>query len=121
MIASLAVTTGNMPMTRQVGAQSMSGSWSNDVIYAAKDLDADCVVYCGHHSCKQTWSVVSILREELKKRTGLPMLILQGDAWMKTMTPMSVVKSQIREFVENVVAEKKRPRRKVRAKKAGAN
>jgi benzoyl-CoA reductase/2-hydroxyglutaryl-CoA dehydratase subunit BcrC/BadD/HgdB len=106
MIQGLAETAWNMPMTRQVGAESMSRSWSDDVIYAAKDLNADCVIFCGHHSCKQTWSVVSILREELTRRTGLPLLVLQGDSWLKRMTPMSVIQEQIDEFVRNVVADK---------------
>jgi carbonic anhydrase len=94
----------------------MSKQWTEDVVYAARELNADCVIYCGHHSCKQTWSVVSILREELMKRAGLPLLILQGDSWIKRMTPMSVIQQEIDEFVKNVVAKKgtkkRRPRKR---------
>ena len=114
MIEGLADAAWNMPMTRQVGGESMSRSWTEDVTWAAKELKADCVIFCGHHSCKQTWSVVSILRSELTKRTGLPLLVLQGDAWMKRMTPMSVIQREIDEFIRNVVAKKTAKPRNIR-------
>jgi len=117
MIDGLAGTAANMPMTRQVGAQEMSVSWTNDVIHAARNLKADCVIYCGHHSCKQTWSVVSILREELKKRMNLPLLTLQGDSWLRTMTPITVIQEEIEEFIQNVVDKKSKTKRKVRKRK----
>lgn len=113
IIDGIAEAAWNMPMTRQVGGESMSASWTEDVIWAAKDLGANCVIYCGHHSCKQTWSVVSILRSELAKRTGLPLLVLQGDAWIKHMTPMSVIQQEIDEFIKNVVANKDKPVRRL--------
>lgn len=118
MVAGIARTAWNMPMTRQVGGEQMSRQWTEDVIYAAKTLNADCVIYCGHHSCKQTWSVVSILRNELMERMGLPLLILQGDSWLKTMTPMSVIQKEIEQFISNVVSKKSGPKRKVRKRKA---
>ena len=110
IIEGMAESSWNMPMTRQVGGESMSVSWTEDVIYACRELNANCAIFCGHHSCKQTWSVASILRNELQKRTGIPMLVLQGDAWIKRMTPMSVVQDQIEEFMRNVVAKKRRTR-----------
>lgn len=120
MLEGWATAAANMPMTRQVGAESMSGSWTNDVIVTCKDLNADCVIYCGHHSCKQTQSVVSILQSELDKRIGLPMLILQGDSWIRRMTPMSVLQHQIDEFIQTVVADRDKPKRRVRRRKPKA-
>ncbi len=117
MIEGLTEAAWNMPMTRQVGAESMSGSWTDDVVYAAKSLNADCVIYCGHHSCKQTWGVISILRNELAKRLDIPILILQGDSWMKKMTPMSDLQNQVEEFVNNVVARQDSGKRKIRQRK----
>jgi benzoyl-CoA reductase/2-hydroxyglutaryl-CoA dehydratase subunit BcrC/BadD/HgdB len=117
MIEGIAEAAWNMPMTRQVGAESMSGSWSDDVVHAVKELNADCVIYCGHHSCKQTWSVAAILRSELTKRAGVPLLVLQGDSWIKRMTPMSVLQQEIEEFVTNVVSKKDGKKRKIRRRK----
>ena len=93
-----------------------------ELVWAARELNADCAIYCGHHSCKQTWSVVSILRQELMDRLGIPLLVLQGDSWIKNMTPMSVLQQEVDEFVKNVVAnkgaKKRRPRRRNRSGEA---
>jgi benzoyl-CoA reductase/2-hydroxyglutaryl-CoA dehydratase subunit BcrC/BadD/HgdB len=117
MLEGFADAAASMPMTRQMGAESMSGSWVEDMVWAARELGADCAVYCGHHSCKQTWSVVSILRKELMNQAGIPLLTLQGDSWMKRMTPMSALQQEMTEFVENVVTRKEAPRRKLRRRR----
>jgi len=114
MLEGLAVEARNMPMTRQVGGNSMSMCWLEDALFAARDLKADCAIYSGHHSCKQTWSVSSILRAELMNRANVPMLSLQGDSWLKRTTPMSVIQDEIEEFIKNVVLPKRAGRRKVR-------
>lgn len=118
MLYGFAEEAWNMPMTRQVGAESMSMGWTEDAVWACRELNADCAIYSGHHSCKQTWSVSSILRTELMDRIGVPMLILQGDSWLKRTTPMSVIQHQIDEFIKNVVAKERAGRRKVRRKPA---
>lgn len=92
----------------------MAMGWSDDVILATKELGADCAIYPGHHACKQTWSSASILREELMKRQGVPLLILQADSWLKRTTPISVIQQQVDEFIKNVVAPKRSGRKKVR-------
>lgn len=116
MLDGMAEEARNMPMTRQMGAPSMAMGWSDDVILATKELNADCAIYPGHHACKQTWSAASILREELMKRQGVPLLILQADSWLKRTTPISVIQGQIDEFIKNVVAPKRTGRKKVRRK-----
>lgn len=121
MLWGLAEEAWNMPMTRQVGGHSMSVCWLEDALYAAKDLGADCAIYSGHHSCKQTWSVTSILRTELMKRAGVPMLSLQGDSWLKRTTPMSVIQQEIDEFIKNVVLPKRSGKKKVRKRAAEAS
>jgi len=121
MVEGLATAAWNMPMTRQVGGESMSRQWTEDVVHSARELNADCAIYCGHHSCKQTWSVVSILRKELMDRLGVPLLILQGDSWIRKMTPISVIQHEIEEFVNNVVSSKKKTKRKLRKRRQNNN
>ncbi|MEW6553691.1 MAG: 2-hydroxyacyl-CoA dehydratase family protein [Actinomycetota bacterium] len=113
MLRGVAETARNMPMTRQMGADSMSVQWLDDITFASRELDADCCIYCGHHSCKQTWSGASVVRSELMKREKIPTLILQGDSWIKRMTPISVLQESIDEFVKNVVRTEGTPTRKV--------
>jgi benzoyl-CoA reductase/2-hydroxyglutaryl-CoA dehydratase subunit BcrC/BadD/HgdB len=109
MLRGVAEIARNMPMTRQMGASSMSMQWLEDITWAVRELDADCCIYCGHHSCKQTWSGASVVRSELMKREKVPTLILQGDSWIKRMTPISVLQELIEEFVKNVVKQRGTP------------
>jgi len=112
MFEGMAEAAWNMPMTRQVGGESMLTSWLDDVLYAATDLGANCAIYCGHHACKQTWSVFAGVRNEIHKRIGIPTLCLQGDSWIRRMTPTSVLQEEISSFVNNVVTRKRRRARR---------
>ncbi|MBN2026997.1 MAG: 2-hydroxyacyl-CoA dehydratase [Actinobacteria bacterium] len=113
MIAGLAETCSQYGMTRQMGAPSMSAQWIDDITNWTTELDADACVYCGHHSCKQTWSVFSITRGEIMKRRKIPTLMLQGDSWIRRMLPMSAIDEQIDEFVKTVVRKRSTPARMV--------
>ncbi|MBC7248333.1 MAG: 2-hydroxyacyl-CoA dehydratase [Actinobacteria bacterium] len=108
MLEGLAEVARNMPMTRWMGAPSMSMHWLDDIAWWARELNADCCVYCGHHSCKQTWSVSSMVRNELMKQAGIPTLILQGDSWIRRMTPIETLQELIQEFVDNVLRRGRR-------------
>jgi benzoyl-CoA reductase/2-hydroxyglutaryl-CoA dehydratase subunit BcrC/BadD/HgdB len=114
MMEGFAESAWNMGMTRQMGAGSMSLQWTEDIIASIKDFHIDFAIYCGHHSCKQTWSAFTILRNEVRKRTGVPVLCLQGDSWISRMTPMSAILDEMSLFLKNVVipARKRRERSK---------
>ncbi len=116
MLRGLAQGAFDYPMTRQMGADSMTVAWREDMIHAIKDLDANVALYSGHHSCKQTWSVFARVRNEVTERTGVPVLTLQGDSWNRQMTPISVLQDEIGAFVDTVVARKRRRRRRRKPK-----
>ncbi len=120
MVDGLATEAWEYPMNRQMGKASMSRAWVSDMVWAARELGADCAIHCGHDACKQTWSVVSILGEELMKQANVPLLVLHGDSWMKTTTPITVIQQEMDEFIGNVVLGGKRSRRKVRRKRPAA-
>jgi benzoyl-CoA reductase/2-hydroxyglutaryl-CoA dehydratase subunit BcrC/BadD/HgdB len=108
MLEGICEAARTFPMTRQMGANSMSVAWIDDAVHMAKMMDANCGIYCGHHACKQTWSVISIVQKELMDRIGAPVLALQGDAWLSGMTPMTTLQGNIDEFVKNVVVKKRK-------------
>ncbi|MFW6113462.1 MAG: 2-hydroxyacyl-CoA dehydratase [Actinomycetota bacterium] len=118
MFEGIAEAAWNMPMTRQVGGESMLTCWLDDILYSINELGATCCIYCGHHACKQTWSVFSSVRAEILKRAGVPTLCLQGDSWIRRMTPTSVLQEEISSFVDNVVDKKRHTRGKRRARQA---
>jgi len=114
MIEALIAAAWDYPMNRQMAAPSMSEAWIQDMVHVARDLRADCLIHCGHDACKQSWSVVSILREEMMKRVGIPVLVLHGDSWRKTTTPITVIQQEIDEFIRQVVAKKKLGAKRIR-------
>jgi benzoyl-CoA reductase/2-hydroxyglutaryl-CoA dehydratase subunit BcrC/BadD/HgdB len=116
MLEGMCEAARTFTMTRQMGAESMSVAWIEDAIHSAKEMNTNCGIYCGHHACKQTWSIISIVQKELMDRVGAPTLCLQGDAWLSGMTPMSSLQADIDEFVRNVVVKKKSKERKVRSR-----
>jgi benzoyl-CoA reductase/2-hydroxyglutaryl-CoA dehydratase subunit BcrC/BadD/HgdB len=118
MLQGICDAARTFPMTRQMGAGSMSVAWIEDAIHIAREMNVNCGIFCGHHACKQTWSVISIVQKELMERIGAPTLCLQGDAWLSGMTPMSALQADIDEFIRNVVIKKRRG--KARTKSIGA-
>lgn len=112
MLDGMIRSAWNNVMTRQMGAASMSQRWIEDIVYIIKEWGVNGTIYCGHHSCKQTWSVFSVTRNEVLKRTGVPTLGLQGDSWIRSMTPMSVIQEEIEQFVSNVINKQGRRKRR---------
>lgn len=106
----------NAFMTRQMGGDSMSVRWVDDILHIIKELGVTGTIFCGHHACKQSWSVASIARNEIMKRTGVATLNLQGDSWVRTTTPMTVIQEEVDQFVNNVVNKKQGRRRRRKAK-----
>lgn len=103
IIDGFAESAWNMGMTRQMGAGSMSLQWTEDAAMALEEFSINFAIFCGHHSCKQTWSAFTILRNKLIERTGVPVLRLQGDSWIGKMTPMSSILDEMSLFLNNVV------------------
>jgi len=116
MMDHLAETVWDYPMTRQMGATSMSATWMEDMVAATQGLGATMAVFSGHHACKQTWSVFAKVREELTRRTGVPVLCLQGDSWSRRITPIGSLQDELSTFVETVVAPRQGRKRRRRRK-----
>lgn len=108
MLDGLAEAVFEYPMTRQMGAGSMSLTWMEDMVHFIQDLNANCAIFSGHHACKQTWSVFSKVKADIVRRTGVPVLCLQGDAWSRQITPASAIRRELSSFVGGVVARKRR-------------
>jgi len=49
-----------------------------------------------------------MVRGELMKRAGIPTLILQGDSWIRRMTPIETLQELIQEIVDNVLRRGRR-------------
>lgn len=118
MIRSISEIGFNFPMIRQMGGESISLKWLEDISYVVKDLGADCCVYCGHHACKHTAGSLAFVRRELMKQTGVPTLVMMGDSFDKRSYPMSMIQEEIGAFIDNVVSKRKSSTRRRKRKTA---
>jgi len=122
MIRGLSQIAFDYPMTRQMGASSISVKWLEDIRYAIEELGADACIYCGHHACKHTAGTITYFRRQLMKELKVPTLLMMGDAFDKRHLPTSMIQDDVERFVEQIVSKKKAPKRRRRpAKKAASN
>jgi len=103
MIEGLADRTLNQPMTRQhKGAWDGPAGWAEDMMFLSKELDIDACIYSGNLACKQTWGCLRLITDKLKNELGIPTLRLETDILDKRITPGSVIKEQIEEFISTL-------------------
>ncbi len=103
MIDGLADRTLNQPMTRQhKGAWDGPAGWAEDMIFLARELDIDACIYSGNLACKQTWGCLRLMTERIRNELGIPTLRLETDILDKRITPVSVIKEQIEEFISTL-------------------
>ncbi len=116
MLRAYADIAFDYPMTRQMGAESISLRWVDDICYAVQDLGADACIFGGVHACKHTLGTISFFRRELMKRLGIPTLVLIGDVFDKRQTPMEIFQREVETFVDQVVSRKKAGKRRARSR-----
>ncbi len=119
MLRNYAEVAFDYPMTRQMGGESISVKWLEDIAWAATDLGADACIFGGVHACKHTLGTIAFVRREMMKRAGLPTLILTGDVFDKRHTPMSLFQEEVETFVEQVVARKRAQSKRKQTKDSG--
>ncbi|MHA1651303.1 MAG: 2-hydroxyacyl-CoA dehydratase subunit D [Candidatus Helarchaeota archaeon] len=88
-----------------MGAQSRGPAeyYLDYLLHLVKEYDADCAIFGGHMGCKHSWGIATLLKEELYKRAGVPMLVFEVD----TMDPRQVsekdIKQKLRTFFKEVL------------------
>ncbi|MGB2583311.1 MAG: 2-hydroxyacyl-CoA dehydratase family protein [Dehalococcoidia bacterium] len=103
MLDGLGERTFNMPMTKQMkGGWDTPGGWADDMIFLARELEADCAIFSGHLACRHAWGNFRLLRDKLRDELGIPTLRLEADILDRRVTPVSVLKEQIEEFVSTI-------------------
>nr|MDO8085821.1 2-hydroxyacyl-CoA dehydratase family protein [Candidatus Sigynarchaeum springense] len=89
------------PMTRQ--SEGFVDYFLEDSVFLAKKFKADCAIFSVHIGCKQSVSVVQMIRETLRDEVGIPMLTLELDIGDKRMTPAETIKKKIEEFSKTLL------------------
>jgi len=93
----LARQSMNYPMVRQ--SATFCDDLLDDFVYLSKEYDADCAIFTSHLGCKQSVSVIQLLREALRDEVGIPMLSIDIDIGDARFTSIATVKKEISEFV----------------------
>ena len=103
MLDGLGERCFNMPMTRQMkGPWDAPYGWAEDMIFLARELKADCAIFSGHLACRQAWGSYRLLKDKLKSELGIPSFRFETDILDRRITPVSVIKDKIEEFVSTI-------------------
>ncbi len=97
----LAKQSMEYPMTRQ--SSGFVDFFLEDSVFLAKKFKADCAIFSVHIGCKQSVSVVQMIRETLRDEVGIPMLTLELDIGDKRMTSAETIQKKIEEFVKTLL------------------
>ncbi|MBF0120090.1 MAG: 2-hydroxyacyl-CoA dehydratase [Desulfobacterales bacterium] len=98
MIDTLAEINARMPMVRSIrGPYDMPNMWLEESIAMAKMYKADCCVYNGTPGCRNTWSNVKLIANDLEKY-GYPTHIMYGDAFDDRVESWEATAARLDEF-----------------------
>jgi benzoyl-CoA reductase subunit B len=97
----LARQSMNYPMVRQ--SATFCDDLLDDFVYLSKEYDADCAIFTAHIGCKQSVSVIQLLREALRDEVGIPMLSIDLDIGDARYTSIQSIKKEITNFVNTLL------------------
>lgn len=97
----LARQSMNYPMVRQ--SATFCEDLLDDFVYLSKEYDADCAIFTAHIGCKQSVSVIQLLREALREEVGIPMLSIDLDIGDARYTSIQTIKKEISTFVNTLL------------------
>lgn len=101
ILAGLARQSMEYPMTRQ--SESFCDVFLEDAVFLCKKYKADCAIFTAHLGCKQSVSIIQLMREVLKDELGIPMLTIELDIGDKRMTPAAEIKRKLAQFAETLL------------------
>ena len=84
-------------MTRQ--SATFADPFIDDSVFLAKEFDANCAIFTSHLGCKQSVSLIQIIRENLREQCGIPMLTIDLDVGDKRFTSAQTIRKEIENFV----------------------
>ncbi|MHA1750894.1 MAG: 2-hydroxyacyl-CoA dehydratase subunit D [Candidatus Helarchaeota archaeon] len=90
----------DIPMGRQ--SRGMAEYYIDYLIMTVKEYKADGAIFGGHMACKHSWGIAQLLKEELKKNTGISMLTFPVDTMDPRIVKRSDVKKKLRTFIETL-------------------
>ncbi|MHA1734375.1 MAG: 2-hydroxyacyl-CoA dehydratase [Promethearchaeota archaeon] len=97
----LAKQSMEYPMTRQ--SESFCDNFLDDAVFLSRKFKADCAIFSAHIGCKQSVSLIQMIRDVLKDELGIPMLTIELDIGDKRMTSAEAIKKRLTEFYQTLL------------------
>lgn len=97
----LAKQSMNYPMVRQ--SATFSDDLLDDFVFLSKEYKADCAIFTAHIGCKQSVSVIQLLREALRDEVGIPLLSIDLDIGDARYMSIQTIKKEISTFVKTLM------------------
>jgi benzoyl-CoA reductase/2-hydroxyglutaryl-CoA dehydratase subunit BcrC/BadD/HgdB len=101
IINGVAKQSMEYPMVRQ--SQYHADTLIEDFVHLSKEYEAECAIFTAHIGCKQSVSLIQLLREALRDEVGIPMLTVDIDIGDARYTSIQTVKKEIKNFVKTVL------------------
>jgi hypothetical protein len=101
IIDGLAYQSMEYPMVRQ--SESFAATFFDDAVNLAQQFNADCAIFTAHIGCKQSSSIIQLMREVMKEEVGIPMLTLELDIGDKRMTSLETIQKKVLEFTQTLL------------------
>ncbi|MDT8271699.1 MAG: 2-hydroxyacyl-CoA dehydratase family protein [Desulfomonilia bacterium] len=99
MIDSLADINSRMPMVKQLrGPYDAPGMWRDDLLFMAKIMKPDFLVYIGSMGCRNSWGANKLIQRDCE-REGLPTMLLFADAFDDRVASWEHCVDKISEFM----------------------
>ena len=76
---------------------------NDDAVNLAQQFSADCAIFTNHIGCKQSSSIIQLMREVLKEEVGIPMLTLELDIGDKRVTSLETIQKKVLEFTQTLL------------------
>ncbi|MHA1129717.1 MAG: 2-hydroxyacyl-CoA dehydratase subunit D [Candidatus Helarchaeota archaeon] len=88
-----------------MGAQSRGPAeyYLDYLLHLVKEYDADCAIFGGHMGCKHSWGIANLLKDELYKRAGVPMMLFEVDTMDPRQVSLKDVKAKLKTFFTEVL------------------
>lgn len=87
-----------MPGARQYGGPF---DWSiEDLIINAREFKIDSAICLNHLGCRQITPLTKTLKDTLEEQTGIPMLVVDIDAYDSSVAPVEFIKEKIEGYFE---------------------
>ena len=100
MFKALAYKLANMPMGWQ--SRGPASYYLDGMVNMCRSFKVDGGIFAGHVACKQSWAMISLLRDRLRDELSIPVLAFDYDLFDPRVAPKEEVREKLDTFLSTV-------------------